>query len=952
MYWDDGTEVNADADENLFLTLNAVLQRPKFTEGYPLQDSYFIDKTVIPNLIKFDVAPIWDQDLGAKTIGEPTAVEKVAGIGVGNYKRLTIDYNLVDGVRNGPFLILDVEDYTVLSIEQENSLYVFVDGVLQVNGKAYTVSGPNITFHTPIQSEMKVDMRYLYGRDVGQILNIYDFAPDTYYAQGTFSFESTQLGALLKYDWMGDAVGTSIQVWQQRANGTYNVIGEIRNPTSTGNSVIFDVKGQNGNIESGLDYTFVPKGYYDRTFVIADADISNATLTYVQDELGRKILKDDNGIWSGSNYGITYKQPFVSLSNGDKIRVEGEEGFRSIKRLPTEATSKDGRDGEQLTDDIFGSVSVESYTGTTRGEGLSVVATIENGSVTKLTWNQRSYDPITQPTAYQYYTPPILKFVPENGEGGGARANVLVSKGQVISVDLIDGGSGYTKAPKVIATRRFDVLSERDIGVSLINVAIRPFLNVSQSSLVISTIDVLGNRLVDVNSFSSVNLLSPADTSRKITAEIQVDKDNIVEGESGFDMPVGTEQPGGAQIVFIEPQPVEIEGVGGVLRLQGSASVVSAEVQDIVSLNSISTVSKAVTSTVQKVIPNDALSNINFFETAAYLDVDFNIGDSIAYIPDATKFDPMGLLLIGDEVVRYARKLSDRFTNIIRAQRGTTEQNWTAGTFLRQIPELVSVAPVGIVQVQSESDVKMVDIGLVGSGFERKVQRQVTSTDDLEITKESLEVLLVPPPGGVVDGYAEELFLTDPVPIRAGNTTGGHDGEVDLIEINDGYHVGKRNATEVLIVNSVFGRTAEYIGQYTKTNVGHTISHFEGIFDDGVAGVSGLSLGELDLYFGSLTIRDFEERGKSSYTLAGNKFIMMPPSIQNPVAISSSAGTIGGTIIVQDTTYFPDEGYLFTSGGTVVQYTGKTSASFTGCTLTRGANSIANGQELIPFAIT
>ena len=79
---------------------------------------------------------------------------------------------------------------------------------------------------------------------------------------------------------------------------------------------------------------------------------------------------------------------------------------------------------------------------------------------------------------------------------------------------------------------------------------------------------------------------------------------------------------------------------------------------------------------------------------------------------------------------------------------------------------------------------------------------------------------------------------------------------------------------------------------------------------------------------------------------------MMPPSIQNPVAISSSAGTIGGIINVQDTTYFPDEGYIFTSGGSVIQYTGKTSTSFTGCTLTRGSNSIANGHELIPFAIT
>jgi hypothetical protein len=957
LYWDDNTEVNTEEDENLFLTINAVIQRPKLTEGYPLQDAYFIDKTVIPNVIKFDVAPIWDQDLGAKSIGEPTAVEKIAGIGVGNYKRLTIDYNLVDGVRNGPFLILDVLDNTVLSIEQEDSLYVFLDGVLQVNGKAYTVSGPNITFSVSIQPEMKIDMRYLYGRDVGQILNIYDFAPDTYFAQGSLSFDSTELNAFLKYDWMGDAVGSSIQVWQQRANGTYNVIGEIRNPVVTGNNIIFDIKGQNAAPESGLDYTFVPKGYYDRTFVIVDANISNVTLSYIKDEFGRKILKTDDGIWSGSNYGITYKKPFVFLSNGDKIRVEGEEGFRSIKRLPTEATSKDGRAGEQLTDDVFGSVSVESYTGTTRGEGLSVVATIENGSVTKLTWNQRSYDPITQPTAYQYYTPPILKFVPENGEGGGARANVLVSKGQVISVDLIDGGSGYTKAPKVIATRRFDILSERDIGVSLINVAIRPFLDVSQSSLVISTIDVLGNRLVDVNSYSSVDLQSPADVSRKITAEIQVDKDNIVEGESGFDMPVGSEQPGPAQIVFIEPQPVEIEGVGGVLKIQDTVSVVSAEIQDIVSLNSISTVSKAVTSTVQKVIPNDALSNINFFETAAYLDVDFNIGDSIAYIPDTSKFDAMGLLLIGDEVVKYHRKLSDRFTNILRARRGTTEQNWTAGTFLRQIPELISVAPVGVIQVQSESEVKMVNIGLVGSGFERRVQRQVTSADDLEVTKEALEVVLVPPPGGVVDGYDESLFVVDPIPVRDGNTTGGHNGEVDLPQINNAYYVAplgvsKRDGTEIIITNLIFGQESGLIGRYTKTNVGHTISHFEGIFDDGAAGVSGLSLAELDLYFGALTVGDFSERGKSSYTLSGIKFTMMPPSIQNPVAISSSAGTIGGTIIVQDTSYFPNQGYVFTSGGTVIQYTGKTSTSFTGCTLTRGANSISSGHELIPFAIT
>ena len=82
------------------------------------------------------------------------------------------------------------------------------------------------------------------------------------------------------------------------------------------------------------------------------------------------------------------------------------------------------------------------------------------------------------------------------------------------------------------------------------------------------------------------------------------------------------------------------------------------------------------------------------------------------------------------------------------------------------------------------------------------------------------------------------------------------------------------------MLNAIFGRTTEYIGNYAKTNAGHTISHFEGMFDDGACGVSGLSLGELDLYFGALTIEDFTERGDSSFTLSGAKFTMMPPSIQ------------------------------------------------------------------------
>ena len=955
MYWEDGSEVNTEEDEDLFLSLNAVLQRPKYNADYPGEDAYYIDRTTIPNKLVFDVAPIWDQDFGAKSIGEPTAVEKVVGIGVGNYKRLTIDYDLVNETRTGPFLILDVEDSTVQSIEDKEYLYVFLDGVLQREGYSYEVAGPNIYFNVPIKKEMKIDMRYLYGRDVGQILNVFDFATDSFYSTGIITIETTQsnINDYVSYQWMGDLAGSGVHCWQQKPDGTYNVVGKVGNPYVNGNTLKLDIiKAQNGSIIDGLDITFAVEGRYSRTFTMLDADIVSTSLAYDIDDQGRKILSDENGLWSGTIVRKYYRNPFVSLSNGDQIRVDGEEGFRKIKVLPSKTTSKDGRGGEQLSDDIFGSVSIESYNGVTRGEGLSVIANIENGKVVSLTWNQRSFDPLTQPTAYQYFTPPVLEFVPQDGTGGGARAEVIVSKGQVISVDLLDGGSGYTKAPRVTVARRYQILTERDIGVSLINVGINPFVE-SAGMTATSTIDVLGNQVEGVNSFTSVFFNSPIDTDRVIEAEIQTGDTGLPSSDfigDGMDMPPGIEQPGFGNIVYIEPEPVEIEGEGGVLRLQDSATVVSAEIQDIVTVNSISTVSKAITSTVQNVIPNDALSNINFFETAAYLDVDLDPTDTIVYIPDTAKFKTNGYLLIGNEVVRYLRKVNDRFLFVERGENNTTPQFWAAGTFLRQIPDPVSIAFGGVIAV--ESDAAVVSIALETqisreSTIPRQSSAQITTDHDT-----TTEFVITPPPGGAVDGYEESLFLLDPVPVRGNNTSGGHDGDVDLIDVNGQYFVTLRDTTEQLITNELFGSVQQYIGRYVKTNAGPTIGNFDQILDDGTCNVSGVTLLELSFHFPALTIGDFVERSESSYTLSGDYFNLTNSSIQNPVAISSSAGTVGGTVNVQDTTYFPTEGYLFTSGGTVIQYTGKQPTSFTGCTVTRGPNTISAADQLIPFSIT
>ena len=213
---------------------------------------------------------------------------------------------------------------------------------------------------------------------------------------------------------------------------------------------------------------------------------------------------------------------------------------------------------------------------------------MENGSVVSLTWNQRSYDPITQPTAYQYFTPPVLKFIPNDSTGGGARANVLVSKGQVISVDLIDGGSGYTVAPKVVTTRRFDILTERDIGVSLINIGLQTSVQSGgmTGSSVIQEISDAG--------VSSITGLSSLDVRIGADAEIQLERDLTPDEIEVFSIG-GQLDPERDFLEIFTNRPTAAADVQVFEGPSYEATVVSAEIQDIVSLNSISTVSKAIT---------------------------------------------------------------------------------------------------------------------------------------------------------------------------------------------------------------------------------------------------------------------------------------------------------------------------------------------------------------------
>lgn len=525
-------------------------------------------------------------------------------------------------------------------------------------------------------------------------------------------------------------------------------------------------------------------------------------------------------------------------------------------------------------------------------------------------------------------------------------------------------------------------------------------MNLEQSlglSVIFTSIDVISNQAASVQAITSTLVDSPLIIDTKLVDIITPAEETVSEDLSAkLDEVLTT--------FHTEQQAAPVDTFHG-----GTVINVRISTPYIVGIDSSSTLTtsaaREITSSIANVINNTALTNINYFEVGAFLDTTLTINDTVIYVGNTDKFKTNGYLLIGTEIVRYFRKINDRFLNVERGQENTTAQEWIAGTFLRQIPDPVSLTYGGITVVESESSLVTINAGakVFAAGQSQKqiitptvkvqkVSRQSianiqpqfnvasissvetvvnykletpssniqsfttsvrqtnfkntiqTVQSELDITKQELQVLLITPPSGAVDGYEESVFVVDPIKTRI--------GEVDLIDINGRYYVTQRNTTEILISNRTFGEDTGYVGNYTKTNLGHTIKHFDGLFDDGACNVSSLSILELTSYYPSLTVNDFAERGNSSYTLVGDKFTLMPPSIQNPVAISSSNGTIGGSIVVQDTTYFTNNGYLFTSGGTVIQYTSKTETQFDGCTLYSGPNSINSAEELVPFTIS
>lgn len=709
----------------------------------------------------------------------------------------------------------------------------------------------------------------------------------------------------------------------------------------------------------------------------------------------------------------TKKHPYYDFVEvGDLIKVDGENQFRTVLSTPNTSVKADYRDNDNLS--YFGKISSSNYDGISRGEGLDIVAEIENGRVSALLWNKIEWgEYVTQrilptPPGYGYETAPQLVFVSQPqkdaggsiiapAQGGGAKAYAVVNNGEIIDVVLYDQGSDYITEPRVYVTRNYEILRKgRNIETSLVTLDMSPQI-LDARTLFISSGDVVGNPQPPLLSISSLVVVTPLDAYRKITAILQREVDvtssdqRVIQHITEINLGIN------ASIISttVDVHTSSIATPAGAVGIGSQNNVTITQTLRELKTD-IRTFAKA----------NYILAYKSLNATGAYLDSAMSLSDVIAYVTNTEKFKPFGKLLIGDEIVTYTLKMSDRFLNIERGIDGTTIKEHPAGQFLRQYGDDVSIISAGvesgdsivtiqignvgvttssvgitdiiqievdntnilvekevtdIIQITTTSDsiistsvsnTTILSVGLNVTITENNVTKQierVTSTGVNTISTNTIQRVVYSLESfyktGFIDYYTESVLFTNPVRQR--------DGSVVVLD-DPANEVIQRSGSAILINNAE--RNDEALESYQLATLGNRLGLLNNWYslDTGTTGSTGLTFNEIETFYDTFTIRDFEERAQSSIGYGRDTWKLTYPSIQNPVTISATNGSINSTISVQNTSYFANSGYIYHTNGTqfgVIRYTGKTATTFTGCTVYSGSTSIYTGSQIIPYSV-
>ncbi len=627
LYYDDGTNVILDAKENLLVSLDGVIQENKMTPLIPAFAAYYIDRTVTPNAIVFIDAPRRLDDVN---------YTRFFAYSISSYERIYLETDLYNGVKKGPFIMRTVLGKQTVTVNNDRTILVFIEGVLQIRNRAYSVTGSTITFAEPPRPGQQINILYVFGRETERKLTFYNFESNKFFNT---------------VDLLSDAFISNEQlsqyntVYQGNSIGEWFTVGEILNAFAStdgqGNPTLRIIfKQQNTKIDPLYPIKLANYKYPVTEFTIDSDEIISFTDYKEDDERNELVFKTKAGWMFNTELTPAYKN---NINVGDKIKVDGEDEYREVLLIP-EILKKLGHRREDLVkDNHWAQVGVTDYNGQIAGIGLSVLAQLDDSKVASITWNQRNYEeyafavsdgiiipkvistrnglvflnytnrvmlrsgeyintinpnqstivtnPLNiQPNAFGYTETPKLVFVPqpprdEYGNitgpvtGGGATGHVIMDRGEVIDVVLTSRGSGYTAPPRVYITRGYDIFRASDKVVeSRTDLFLEPRISSNFSITSWFLLDI-GSKLVpDINTVIDVKYQS-----------IEVEPTLIITPPA-IDVTIDTQ----VEIVSIIDASVNVVSMSSVVEYQRTSRISSE-----FNISSIKQISKIVTVKVE-----------------------------------------------------------------------------------------------------------------------------------------------------------------------------------------------------------------------------------------------------------------------------------------------------------------------------------------------------------------
>jgi hypothetical protein len=732
LYYEDGTDVILGAKENLVVVIDGVLQESKITPLFPATASYYIDRTVVPNQIVFVEAP--------RKLNNDNR-SKFFAYSIGNYEKFKLDETTFNGNRKGPFLLKAVFGNRPVNLDEDKTVMVFVDGVLQVRNRAYNIVGSNIYFSEAPRSGQKISILYLFGKQSQNTLTFYNFENNRFF--NITDIEFAQNSAIPFGEFYEGAIvyqGSSIKNWQ--------AVGEVVDSSKSGTPRII-IRQNNYPFDKTKDLKVYKKDGID--YVIPAYQIENIS-PFVEDENRNHIVYDaTQSAWLRKLQ--IYARRYRNIEVNDYIKIDGENDYRQVTSTPSELKKIGHRDEDIISNNHFGSVGVTQYNGIISGAGLSVIAAVSQGKISSLSWNKRDYantKKIDQANAYGYGDTLDLIFVPQPirdsygniigpVSGGGASGYAIVNNTEVIDVVLTNPGSEYLTPPKIYATKKYDIVkspenivksrtdlflkSEISTGDSTIyqQITISP-ANQILSPSIISVSDLKSRynstnptiivtptpKIVTLSDVVKINIEHTIETKVPEIVTI-VDSNRQITSILNLDLVVTTiveSRRESVQIVEFGIVDTFADGLKANKYSQGKLGNRFRVFEDNKFVdNGYSRASDFTLGELDAYYPSLTIEDIpDLYETSftknkelwtvymasiqeygSILDSSLNETDTIVYIPNTSRFANQGKLLIGNEIVYYDSKLPDRFVGVIRGYENTTATSHNAGDYLRTI---------------------------------------------------------------------------------------------------------------------------------------------------------------------------------------------------------------------------------------------------------------------------